>query len=237
MTNEEQVLERLARVEEKLAGVARIEEQLKGFASSWESLSDLGRDLSLLMDPAVRKLTEELAEVETGFQLEDFIVLLKRLLLSMRHLAWALEQLENLIDWWSDMEPMLKIAVPHVIDRLEELEHKGIFRGYKGMLEGYAKIAQHYTSDELAAIGDGFVLMHGVIKKFAEPEVVGFLERLMEVPAQVKLQEIQPVGPAGLLWRLRSRECQEGLGVMLELTRALGKLKNGGQPTAVAPGA
>jgi len=236
MSNEDQVLERLARVEEKLAGVARIEEQLKGFNSSWETLSDLGRDLSLLMDPAVRRLTEELAEVETGFQLEDLFVLLKRFLLSLRHLAWSLEQLENLIDWWNDMEPLLKIAVPHFIDLLDELEHKGIFRGYKGMLEGYAKIAQHYTSEELAAIGDGFVLMHGVIKKFAEPEVIGFLEKLMAVPAQVKLEDSRPAGPVEMLWRLRSKECQEGLGVLVELTRALGKLKNGGRPALAAPG-
>lgn len=231
MTNEDLILQRLDRVEEKLEGVTRIEEQLKGVSSSWESLSDLGKDLSLLMDPAVRKLTGELAEVEVGFQLEDFFVLLKRFLLSLRHLAWALEQLENLIDWWSDMEPLLKIAAPHFIDVLEDLEQQGIFRGYKGMLEGYAKIARHYTSEELAAIGDGFVLMHGIIKKFAEPETIGSLEKLMEVPAQLRLGESRPVGPLGLLFRMRSKECREGLGVMVELTRALGKLKTEtGQP-------
>jgi uncharacterized protein YjgD (DUF1641 family) len=232
MTNEELLLERLARIEERLEGVARVEKQLEVFAGPWENLSDLGRDLSLLIDPTVKKLTEELMEVEIGFQLEDFFVFLKRFLLSLRHLAWALEQLENLIDWWSDMEPMLKIAVPHFVDFLEDLEQKGIFRGYKGMLEGYAKIAQHYTAEELAAIGDGFVLMHGVIKKFSDPEAVGFFEKIMEVPAQVKLEDSKPVGPLGLLWRMRSKECQQGLGVLVELTRAMGKMKNGSRLSA-----
>jgi hypothetical protein len=72
MTNEELILERLARIEARLEGVARLEKQMAVFAGPWENLSDLGRDLSLLMDPAVRKLTEEMVEVEIGFQIEDF---------------------------------------------------------------------------------------------------------------------------------------------------------------------
>lgn len=105
MSNEELILERLARIEEKLERVSAIEEQIGAFARFWDSLRDLGRDLSLLMDPSVKLLTEELAEVETGFQLEDALFLLKRLLLSFRYLAWSLEQLENLVDWWQDVSP------------------------------------------------------------------------------------------------------------------------------------
>lgn len=33
------------------------------------------------------------------------------------------------------------------------------------------------------------------------------------------------MGPLGLLWQLQSPECRQGLGVMLELTRALGKIR------------
>ena len=66
-------------------------------------------------------------EVESGFQLEDFFVLVKRLLPSLKYLSWSLEQLENLIDWWRDMEPLLKLGVPKLIDYLDGLEQKGIF--------------------------------------------------------------------------------------------------------------
>ena len=37
----------------------------------------------------------------------------------------------------------------------------------------------------------------------------------------------KPVGPFGMMWKMRSEDCRQGLGVMLELTRALGKLKAG----------
>jgi uncharacterized protein YjgD (DUF1641 family) len=235
MTNEELILEKLARIEARLGGVDRVEKQLQLFAGPWENLHDLGRDLSFLTEPAVRRLTEELAEVETGFQLEDFFVLLKRLLPSLRYLSWSLEQLENLIDWWRDMEPLLKLGVPKIIDYLDDLEQKGIFRINAAVLEMYAKIASHYDAEDIAAMGDGFVLMHGMIRKLSNPEMIRFLEKLTDVPLEVHLDEVKPAGPLGLMWRLRSKECKEGLGVLVELTRALGKLK-GAPPEEAASG-
>jgi uncharacterized protein YjgD (DUF1641 family) len=270
------ILERLARLEEKLDRVTAGQEQLSPFIRSYENLSDLGRDLSLLMGPGVRLLTEELAEVETGFQIEDVLALFKRLLLSFRHIAWSLEQLENLIDWWQDMEPLLKVAVPHLIDKLDELEQKGIFRINKAVLnmyaklasaygpedievigdgfvrmhgivrkfadpvvihsleavvDMYAKLASVYRPEDIESIGDGFVRMHGMVKKFADPRVIEFLDRLTDVPAQVDLGQARPVGPIGLMFRMMGKETKEGLGVALELTKALGKVKPAhGQP-------
>jgi uncharacterized protein YjgD (DUF1641 family) len=223
MTTEEQILERLTRIEEKLDRVS----QLEKFTDVLESFHDLGREVSLLTHPAVKMLTEELGEVETGFQLEDLSLVLKRLLLSLRHIAWGLEQLENLVDWWQDMEPIMKIAVPHIIDVLEDLDQKGIFRGYQAMLQGYAKIAQTYGPEDIDAIAEGIVRMHGVAKKFSDPKFIAFVENFMDIPAQVNLEEARPTGPVGLMWRMRSQESRQGLGVLAELTKALGKLTNG----------
>ncbi len=225
-TAEEQILARLAKVEEKLERLARLQK----FADVFDSFHDLGRDISLLTYPAVKVLTEELGEVETGFQLEDLSLVLKRFLLSLRHIAWGLDQLENLVDWWKDMEPIMKLAVPHIIDVLEDLDQKGIFRGYKAMLEGYAKIAQTYGPEDIDAIAQGLVSMHGVAKKFSDPKFITFVERLMDIPAQVDLDGAKPLGPLGLMWRLRSRESRAGLGVLAELTKALGKLSRGSTP-------
>jgi uncharacterized protein YjgD (DUF1641 family) len=278
MSTDDQILERLGRLEEKLDRLSAGQEQLSPFLRSYENLSDLGRELSLLMDPGVRLLTEELGEVETAFQMEDVLALFKRLLLSFRHITWSLEQLENLIDWWQDMEPLLKIAVPHLIDKLDDLEQKGIFRINTAILNMYAKIAAAYTPEDVEVIGDGFVRMHGIVKKFADPvviqsieaivdmyaklasvykpedidsigdgfvrmhgmvkkfadpRVIDFLDRLTDVPAQVNLAEARPVGPIGMMFRMMGKETKQGLGVALELTKALGKVKSGnghGQP-------
>jgi uncharacterized protein YjgD (DUF1641 family) len=224
MNHDEKILERLARIEERLEGVSRLETQLAAFYRPFENLSDLGRDLSLLMEPSVRKLTEELVEVEIGFQLEDVFALIKRLLPSLKYLTWSLEQLENLVDWWQDMEPVLKLVVPKLIDFLDGLEQKGIFSINAAVIEMYGKIAATYKPEDIEAMGDGFVRMHGLVRKLSDPRMIQFLEKLADVPAAVNLEEAKPVGPMGLAWKMRSEECRQGLGVMLELTRALGKL-------------
>jgi uncharacterized protein YjgD (DUF1641 family) len=277
MTND-LILERLERLEEKIDRLSASQEQLSPFVKSFESLSDLGRDLSLLTGPGARLLTEELGEVETAFQIEDALALLKRLLLSFRHITWSLEQLENAIDWWHDMEPLLKIAVPHLIDKLDDLEQKGIFRVNSAILDMYTKLASAYTPEDVEVIGDGFVRMHGIVKKFADPvvirsieaivdmyaklasvykpedidsigdgfvrmhgmvkklsdpRVIDFLDRLTDVPAQVNLEKARPVGPFGMMFRMMGKETKQGLGVALELTKALGKVQSGnghGQP-------
>jgi uncharacterized protein YjgD (DUF1641 family) len=227
MSAEEQILERLTRIEEKLEQFSAVADQLNNFTSVFENFHDLGRDVSLLTYPAVKILTEELGEVETGFQLEDISFLLKRFLLNLRHIAWGLEQLENLVDWWQDMEPIMKLAVPHLIDVLEDLDQKGIFRGYQAMLQGYAKIAQTYGPEDIDLIAEGIVKMHGVAKKFSDPNFIKFIEKFMEVPAQVNLEEAKPTGPFGLMWQMRRQESRQGLGVLAELTKALGKISNG----------
>jgi uncharacterized protein YjgD (DUF1641 family) len=225
MSGEDLILERLARIEEKLDRVTALEKRLDDFARPWDSIADLGRDLSLLMSPSVKLLTEELAEVETGFQLEDILAMLKRLLLSFRHLTYALEQLENLIDWWSDLEPMLKLAVPRLIDKLDDLEQKGIFSINRAMVNMYAKIAENYTPEDIEAIGDGFVRMHGIIKKLSQPEMIQFLEQFMNLPAQIDLAAAKPTGPVGMMFKMMNKDCRQGLGVAVEMTRALGKLQ------------
>ena len=78
MSTDEQILERLTRIEEKLDQFSSCADQLKVFTDLFESFHDLGRDASLLTYPTVKLLTEELGEVETGFQLEDISFLLKR---------------------------------------------------------------------------------------------------------------------------------------------------------------
>jgi len=225
MSDQDLILERLARIEEKLDRVGTLEKRLDEFARPWDSVVDLGRDLGLLMSPSVKLLTEELAEVETGFQMEDIMAMVKRLLLSFRHLTWALEQLENLIDWWHDLEPVLKVAVPHLIDKLDDLEQKGIFRINKAMVNMYGKIAENYSPEDIEAIGDGFVRMHGIIKKLSEPAMIDFLEQMTNLPSQMNLAQAKPTGPIGMMFKMMNHDCRQGLGVAVEMTKALGKIK------------
>ncbi|MGO9175078.1 MAG: DUF1641 domain-containing protein [Desulfobaccales bacterium] len=203
----------------------RMEEQLQTMVKAQQGLAELKSDLSPLLNSAVKIFIDELGMVEAGFQMEDVFDLFKRGLRSIRNLTQALEMMENFFDLWNAMEPMLKSTVPNLIQYLDNLEQKGVFRTYTAMLEIRAKVAQHYPSEEIAAMGDSFVVLLGLLKKLSQPDMIDFFNKMMEIPMGLNLQAVKPVGAMGMLSAMGNKETRQGLGVALELTKALGKLK------------
>jgi uncharacterized protein YjgD (DUF1641 family) len=177
-------------------------------------------------------LIQELEDVESSFQLEDLLTLFKRSLRSVKPIIFSLEQLENIVDFIVTIEPLLKSAVPQVINYLDELEQKGVLRIITATLDVRAKIATAYTAEDIDQIGDGAVALLGLAKKLSDPAAAEFLEKITDLPSQVDLAGAKPVGPFGMLGALSSKEARQGLGVLMELTKAMGSLKNGGS-TAV----
>jgi len=217
MTNEELILERLDRIEAQLAPIS----------VTAGGIADLREDLIPLSGQAFRLLIRELEDVESGFQLEDLMVLLKRFLRSIKHIIFTLEQLENSVDFVTTIEPLLKSAIPQVINYLDELEQRGVLRVITSMLDVRAKIAAAYSPEDIDQIGDGAVVALGLAKKLADPKAAEFLEKMASLPAKVDLANAKPVGPLGMLGALGSKQAREGLGVLMELTKAMGGLKNG----------
>ena len=218
MTNEELILERLDRIEAQLAPISQT-------ASGVKELRD---DLIPLSGQAVRLLIRELEDVESSFQLEDLLGLLKRFLRSVKHITFSLEQLENIVDFVTTIEPLLKSAVPQLINYLDDLEQRGVLRIITSMLDVRAKIAAAYGPEDIDEIGDGAVIALGLAKKLSDPKAADFLEKIASLPSKVDLAAAKPVGPFGMLGALSSKEARDGLGVLMVLTKAMGELKNGG---------
>lgn len=217
MTNEEQIMERLDRIEAQLAPIS----QTAG------NLRELRDDLIPLSGQAFRLLIRELEDVESGFQLEDLMGLTKRFLRSIKYIQFSLEQLENIVDFVNTIEPLLKSAVPQMINYLDDLEQRGVLRILTAMLDVRAKIASAYDADDIEEIGDGAVAALGLMKKLSDPKASEFLEKFAELPSKVDLARAKPVGLFGMIGALSSKQAREGLGVLMELTKAMGRLKNG----------
>jgi len=218
MTNEELILKRLDRIEAQLAPIAQTASGIK----------ELREDMIPLSGQAFRLLIHELEDVESSFQLEDLLALLKRSLRSVKHIIFALEQLENTVDFVTTIEPLLKSSVPQIINYLDDLEQRGVLRIISSTLDVRAKIAEAYSPEDIDQIGDGAVAVLGLAKKFSDPQAAQFLAKIAELPAKVDLSGAKPVGPFGLLGALSSQEARKGLGVLMQLTKAMGELQNGG---------
>lgn len=215
MTQEALILEKLS----------RIEDELMEMRASRLAMQELKEDLNPMAKQAFQILLRELGEVESGFQLEDGLLLIKRFLRNIKNLAYALDQLENAIDLWATIEPLMKSGVHNVIRGLGTLEAKGVFRTYAAMLKVRAKVAEHYGPEDIEAMGDAFVQLLGLLRKVSSPQSLGLLEKLADLPAKVDLAQARPAGPLGLVSAMRDPEMQQGLGVALELAKGLGRIK------------
>jgi uncharacterized protein YjgD (DUF1641 family) len=215
MTNEELILQRLERIESQLAPLA----------DSMRSFSELREDFTPLANNAVKLLISELQDVESSFQLKDLLEMWKQFLRSVSNITYSLNQLGNIIDFINTLEPLLRGSVPQLIHYLDDLEQRGVFRVLNATLGVRAKIAEAYTPEDIDVIGDGLVALLGLAKKLATPQAIAFLEGLADMPMSVDLAAAKGVGPFGLLKASSSKEVKEGLGVLMELTKGLGKLK------------
>lgn len=225
MTNEELILQRLDAIE------AKIEPIMKSRAA----IDELKEDIIPLSNTAVKLLMEELQEIESGFTLEDLTYLTKMTARSIQNFIWALKMMDNLIEFATDIEPLLKSAVPQIIEHLDTLEQRGVFRILKAMLDVRAKVADAYSPEDVDVIGDGAVALLELFKKFSDPKAMDMMQRLAALPGEVDLENAQKAGPIRIAAATFNSEFREGMGVMLQFAKAMAKLKPNGQPVVINP--
>lgn len=215
MTKEDLILDRLERLEAQIAPLA----------ASAKAIGELREELAPRVNEAVQALIVELAEVEADFQLEDLIFLIKKILRNIRNLNFVLDQMKNLIDFALTAEPLLKSSVPQVISYLDELEQQGVLRLLGTSIDVLKRVGASYSFDDLQQVADGIVRLAGILKKLTAPEALDLLDRSAGLPSRVNVAGAQAIGPWGMLRGMGDPQVQQGLGVLLELTRGLSALK------------
>lgn len=208
-----------------LKKISGLEAQLEPLIAANKKTQELKADIIPLLNKAMAILIDELLEVEAGFELNDLFELIKQLMRSTRNFTHTLKLLDKVLDFMKDMEPLLKSSVPQLIGYLDQLEKKGVLRMYKAALDIRAKIAAAYSPEDIEQMGDGLVAMMGFAKKLTDPKTIEVLDKLLEIPAQLDLKKIKRVGPLGMFLAGFSKEIHDGNGVIVELTKALGKMR------------
>jgi len=223
MSNEA-IMERLDKIEENIAFLT---DKAKG-------AQELKDDLTPIAHDAFKILLKEFGNIEHGFQLEDLIAFIKRAMLSVKDMTYALEKLEDIIALWETIEPLLQISVPQLISYLDKLEQKGVFETYRAMIEIRAKMAETYGVETIRNMGDSFVFLVGMLEKVGDPKVRMMIEEAADAFSHLDLSEVKPCGPLGMVSAMRTPEAKRGLGVMMEMTKTLGKIGvNSPAPAAV----
>ena len=74
-------------------------------------------------------------------------------------------------------------------------------------------------------VGDGLVHFIGTLKKLTTPAALALLDRAADLPSRVDVNRAQPVGFWGMIGAMGDKDIQQGLGVLMELTKGLATLK------------
>jgi uncharacterized protein YjgD (DUF1641 family) len=208
-----------------LEGIDRLERRVAPLTATAQALSELRSEMAPRVNEAVQALIRELADVEADFQLEELFFLVKKAMRNVKNFSFALDQMKNLIDFTTTVEPLLKSSVPQMIQYLDGLERNGVFRLLTLGLDVLKKIGAMYSEQEMEKIGAGVVRLAGTLRHLTRPESLEFLERAAQLPARVDLSAAKEAGPFRMLWAMGDHEVKQGLGVLLELTRGLAGLK------------
>ncbi len=214
MTNEELILEKLE----------SLETQIQPLIKTSEKFAELKNDLIPISNHATALLINELTEVEAGFQLEDFMTLTKEAMRNTQNFIFALKQMASIIEFVKDLEPLMKSAVPQIIQYLDQMEEKGVFRIIKSTVDLRTKVAAAYSAEDIEVMGDGLVGLMGLAKSLSDPKAIELLERLAKIPSNVELENAKSVGVLGLAAAGFNSEISQGLGVIMELTKAMGRI-------------
>jgi uncharacterized protein YjgD (DUF1641 family) len=215
MTIESELIERIDRLEARITPLAE----------SAKTIRELRDELAPRVNEAVQALIVELADVEPEFQMEDLVHLIKNTLRNVKNLNFSLDQLKNVIDFLTIAEPVFKTTVPQIIYYLDELERQGVLRLLTTVLEVLKKIGSTYSAEQLRQLGEGVVRLVGSLLKLMQPASLDLLDKAADVPAGLDLAGAKPVGLWGLVGALSDPKLKSGVGVALEFTRGLARLK------------
>lgn len=216
MTNEEKILERLERLEQKITPIAE----------SAASIKELKEELTPRVNEAVQSLIVEMADVEADFQIEDLLHLIKKAMRNVKNFNFALDMMRSGIDLAVNAEPLLKSTVPQIISFLDDLEQKNIFVLLNTGLDVLKNITQKYSAEEIEQIARGIGKLADTLKYLTDPKAIDLVEKASKIPATINLEESKSTGPVSMLMAMNDKEIKKGLGVLLELTKGLATLKS-----------
>ncbi len=215
MTNQDKILERLERLEEKITPIAE----------SAAAVKELKEELTPRINEAVQALIVELADVEADFQLENLLHLIKKVMRNIKNFNFALDMMHNLIDLAVNAEPLLKSTVPKIISFLDDMEQKNVFRFINTGFEVMKSMTEKYSAREIDQITAGLGKIVNTLGSLTDPRAVELIEKLSKIPLGINIENAKPTGPISMVMAMNDPDVKMGLGVVLELTRGLAGLK------------
>ncbi len=122
---------------------------------------------------------------------------------------------------FEDFTPIMRQALGALSSELGGLEERGYFAFGKGLLNVLDRIVSGYTPEDIEELGRNVVTILDTLRALTQPEVMALAA---EVSGAVEdADKMAPVGVVGMAKAARDADAQQGMAVLVEALRRLGK--------------
>lgn len=213
----------LRRMNDRMDVLSRQVDHLYRRTVAAEELKD---ELVPVLRDAIAAASEKLGEMETEFNSEEVAHLMRKALRSTPRFIRLLDHLENLESLVDEVQPLSRDVVRTAVEFLQRAEDRGWFRLMSGGMELFDRVASQTSQEDVDRLADNLMLIVHTVKRMTQPEVLkvannalSTLEPEHEPPPRVTFW--------GLMRAMREPEIQEGIGMLLEMTRQMARRPQG----------
>lgn len=208
--------EKIDRLTDQVAYLADEAYEQRRRRQEWD---DLKNDMTPIMGEVYRLSVEQLDEVEQYVQLEDVLLLFKRLMRNTRNLEKLLDQVESFADFGYDIGPLTQDAFLSLMSQLNEMEQKGYFTFLRGGMEIMDEIVTSFSAEDVKQLGENVVLILQTVKEMTQPEIMQVMRN-----TAVVMREDEPyedVSMFGILRQLNDPAVKRGLAKTLTVLKTV----------------
>ena len=195
-------------------------EQLDEQRRRQREFDELKQDMIPIANHMMKLTIDELADIGSDFQAEDFIFLMKRLLRNTHSFIRLMDYLEAGIGFSEEVSLLGTQMFNNLVETLDRLEHEGYF----GFLnEGWnivERIVTEFSEEDVKALGDNIVTILGTVRTMTQPEILNLANNAIGAIEATPVED-EDISTLALLRELSDPQVRRGMARLLNIVKAL----------------
>lgn len=140
-----------------------------------------------------------------------------------RKLDYVVERQRFIEDLIDEMTPVGRDALSVAAVQLGEMEAKGYFSVGNELLAMVDRVVQAYGVEDVRGLSENIVSILDTVRNVTQPDVLAAANQATDVLHHA--DEVDPIGPLGMVRATHDPDVQHGLAIALEVLRQIGRMR------------
>lgn len=202
------------------AQVAYLTEQAEEQRKRQQAMDELKNDLVPIANHFIKLTIDELAEIDTEFQLEDLLYLFKRVLRNTNLILAMMDRAEALMGLADEAEILSKQVFHTMVEELDRMEREGYFAFAQEGWRIIERIVTEFSEEDVRALADNIVTIVTTVRNMTQPEILALANNAVGAISEIPADAPAP-STLALLKEFSDPKVRKGLQRMLNLVKAI----------------